>query len=237
MLDAMISQERFANARAVCGMLGLALLLVGCASQPRTFERSDYAPVVPPEPKQQRVQTPTGSLFMANQTNWFGLTKASQVGDSVTIILRESTQATRSQNVNTNRESDFSFVGQVGNLVNGSAFASGLTGDSVANKLSSTGIGDSGQSASLTGSITATVMEVFANGSMLVQGEKTLTMTEGGERIRVRGIIRPDDISPRNTVFSYRLAGAEFSYEGRGDLARVARPGWGTRALNTFWPF
>jgi flagellar L-ring protein precursor FlgH len=101
----------------------------------------------------------------------------------------------------------------------------------------STGSGQSGQSASLSGSLTATVVEVLPNGNLVVQGEKILALTEGSERVRVRGVIRPRDISQMNTVLSYRLANAQIRYEGRGDLARASRPGWGTRFFNAAWPF
>lgn len=169
---------------------------------------------------------------MSGQTNWFGLTRASKVGDSVTIILRESASASRSQNTDITRSSAITASGGIGNLFNPAEISTNLESG-----LSSNNLGGAGQSANLKGSITATVMEVFPNGSMVIQGEKNLTMTQGSERLRVRGIVRPDDISPRNTVYSYRLAGAEFSYEGRGDLAQAGRPGWGVRALNSLWPF
>jgi flagellar L-ring protein precursor FlgH len=222
--------------RVFAGLVWLSLGLVsGCASAPQAFV-AEFAPVVPAQPVSHAV--PTGSLFMAGNTNWFGQQRAHQVGDSVTILLQESTQSERSQNVSTSRESsnDLFTPAQVARLAGTGGFFNSpefWNGSSI----SSDGSGESGQSASLTGSITATVVEVLANGSMIIQGEKILTMTEGSERIRLRGIIRPDDISPANTVLSYRLANAQISYEGKGDLARAARPGWGTRFFQSVWPF
>jgi len=55
--------------------------------------------------------------------------------------------------------------------------------------------------------------------------------------IQVAGIIRPQDVSPINTVLSIRLANAQISYRGSGDLANATRAGWGTSALYKFWPF
>jgi flagellar L-ring protein precursor FlgH len=211
------------------------LLLAGCASAPQDFE-PDFRPTAPdPEPI---ASAPSGSLFLSSRTAWFGEARASRVGDTVTILLQESTQSNRSATISTSREStnDFMSAGQVDILSAGSNFVN-VPGMFDGSTSESTGSGQSGQSASLTGSLTATVVEVLPNGNFVVQGEKILALTEGSERVRVRGIIRPRDISQMNTVLSYRLANAQIRYEGRGDLARAARPGWGTRFFNAAWPF
>jgi flagellar L-ring protein precursor FlgH len=211
------------------------LLLAGCASAPQDFE-PDFRPTAPdPEPV---ASAPSGSLFLSSRTAWFGEARASRVGDTVTILLQESTQSNRSATISTSREStnDFMSAGQVDILSAGSNFVN-VPGMFDGSTSESTGSGQSGQSASLTGSLTATVVEVLPNGNFVVQGEKILALTEGSERVRVRGIIRPRDISQMNTVLSYRLANAQIRYEGRGDLARAARPGWGTRFFNAAWPF
>ncbi len=54
----------------------------------------------------------------------------------------------------------------------------------------------------LTGSISAVVVDVMQNGNLIVFGEKQLELNEGSEYIRVRGVIRPEDIQPNNTVLS-----------------------------------
>ena len=100
-----------------------------------------------------------------------------------------------------------------------------------------TGSGAGGQLTTLTGSIAVTVVEVMSNGNLVVRGEKQLALTEGTEIIQVAGIIRPDDVSPSNTVQSKRLANAQIAYRGTGDLANATRAGWGTSALIKLWPF
>ena len=90
---------------------------------------------------------------------------------------------------------------------------------------------------SLIGDVSVTVVEVLANGNLMVRGEKQLALTEGAEIIQVSGIIRPEDISPNNTVQSRRLANAQIAYRGTGDMANAAKAGWGTNALMKFWPF
>ena len=84
---------------------------------------------------------------------------------------------------------------------------------------------------------TKQVVEVLANGNLMVRGEKQLALTEGTEVIQVAGIIRPEDVAPNNTVQSRRLANAQIAYRGTGDLANATRAGWGTSALLKLWPF
>ncbi|MGB4346510.1 MAG: flagellar basal body L-ring protein FlgH, partial [Burkholderiaceae bacterium] len=103
--------------------------------------------------------------------------------------------------------------------------------------ISNKGKGVADQQASLTGSIAVTVAEVQSNGNLVIRGEKQVSLSEGGEVIQVSGIIRPDDVSSINTVQSKRLANAQITYRGNGDLANATRAGWGTSALYKFWPF
>jgi flagellar L-ring protein precursor FlgH len=103
--------------------------------------------------------------------------------------------------------------------------------------IESSGTGTADQRASLTGAVSVSVVEVLANGNLMVRGEKQLALTEGAEIIQVSGIIRPDDVSPNNTVQSRRLANAQIAYRGTGDMANAAKAGWGTSALLKLWPF
>jgi len=72
---------------------------------------------------------------------------------------------------------------------------------------------------------------------LIVFGEKKLGLNEGSEMIVVKGVIRPDDIMPNNTVLSTRLANAQFSYSGVGELARATKGPWGSNVLFSLWPF
>jgi flagellar L-ring protein precursor FlgH len=85
--------------------------------------------------------------------------------------------------------------------------------------------------------VVVTVVDVMTNGNLVVRGEKQLALTEGSEIIQVAGVIRPDDVAPNNTVQSKRLANAQITYRGTGDMAATARAGWGTSGLLKLWPF
>ena len=158
-----------------------------------------------------------------------------RIGDIVTILLNEAAQATRENGLATERVS-------VNELTPG-IFCDQTLFDEYANlgelgsTISSNGAGTAGQSATLTGSISAVVTEVMSNGNLVVFGEKQLELNEGSEYIRVRGVIRPEDIQPNNTILSHRLANAQFSYSGAGALARSTKVPPVTNILFGLWPF
>ena len=187
----------------------------------------------------------TGSIF-TNGRDLFGdlrsyQTGDIQVGDLVTVLLSETTQASRTSAVATSRTTanDAIGVNQMTSIIDKIGFGEGFfegVGTEGA-EIKSDGSGSAGQAASLTGSISAMVVEILANGNLVIIGEKQLALTEGTEFIRVKGIIRPADIQPDNTILSQRIAHAQISYRGTGELASASRASWGTGLLYKFWPF
>jgi flagellar L-ring protein precursor FlgH len=103
---------------------------------------------------------------------------------------------------------------------------------------STKGDSKSGQSNSLTGSITVTVADVLPNGIIAVRGEKWLTLNTGDELVRIAGLVRADDIATDNTVSSTRVADARITYSGTGAFADASQPGWFDRFfLSPLFPF
>ncbi len=210
--------------------------LAACAGPMPLAHSPEFAPV---QPLPRELNAPaTGAIFAADNTDmWQAKRRAYRVGDIVTVLLSESTQAARTLNNETSRESSTDAVptGLANALAGASPLLRGLATDGA--KTSNKGKGVADQQASLTGSIAVTVTEVQANGNLVIRGEKKLSLSEGGEVIQVAGIIRPEDVSAINTVQSRRLANAQIAYKGVGDLANSTRAGWGTSALYKFWPF
>lgn len=88
------------------------------------------------------------------------------------------------------------------------------------------------QSNSISGSISVEVVDVLANGNLMIRGEKWLTLNTGDEYIRLSGTIRPDDISQENTVASTRISNARIQYSGTGDRQDTQDQGWLARFFN-----
>ncbi len=158
---------------------------------------------------------------------------ARRVGDLVTIRLIENTNAAKSSSTSTKKTTAATLAGPTvaGRPVtaNGVEVLSGR----VANDSSFDGEGSSRQSNRLTGEITVTVIRRFANGNLLVRGEKWIGINQGREFVRLTGIVRPIDIEPDNSVPSPKVANAQIEYGGRGALADANAPGWLARFFNS----
>ena len=196
----------------------------------------DFAPVYPLASEQNRPAT--GGIYGNRQSDaWFGRGRNYQVGDLVTVLLNESTQAARSQKTDVSKDATNTAIpsGVTSRLTKQIPLLTGV--DLNASKTTSTGTGTADQKASLSGSVTVTVVDILANGNLVVRGEKKLGLAEGTEVIQVAGVIRPQDVGPNGTVQSLRLANAQIAYRGPGDLANATKVGWGTSLLHKFWPF
>ena len=226
--------------KTLLSSLVVLAVLQGCAAQQPVMSSlspsPDFAPVYPLAKDQ--TAPATGGIYGNRQSDaWFGRGRNYQIGDLITVMLNESTQADRSQKTDISRDASNTALPKGANTLLGNVhpFFDGLSLNAA--KTTSTGKGSAAQAASLTGSVTVTVTEILANGNLVVRGEKKLGLSEGTEVIQVAGVIRPQDIGPNGTVQSLRLANAQISYRGSGDLANASKPGWGTSALLKLWPF
>lgn len=164
--------------------------------------------------------------------------KARHIGDIILVTLVESTNASKSASTSTSKESSMELGAPT--LFGGGVTHNGvpiLSGALDATK-SFDGAGDSKQSNSLSGTIAVTVSEVLPNGYLVVRGEKVISLNQGNEYVRFSGIIRPQDISARNTVFSTQVANAQIVYGGEGVIASANSMGWLERFFqSSWWPF
>lgn len=219
-------------------LCGTVMLLLGaCASQPRTApDDPHFAPVMAPAP--QPLAGSNGSLFQTSGAmDLFSDRKATRVGDIITIMLDEATVSQKSSNVGISKESDVtvpeaSFLGR-------GITAGGLTlGANLGAQREFSGEADAAQRNNLRGNITVSVVDVWPNGTLVIRGEKWMTLNHGDEFIRISGLVRPDDVTPENTVLSTKVANARISYSGTGDLAESQSMGWLGRFFNgSYWPF
>ena len=215
---------------AVCGLSACTVL----PAEPMKHSEG-FTPVYPMS--QEQAAQATGAIYNGRLSeNFFGRGRSFQVGDVITVILDESTKARRSQVGSLSRAStndvlkgNNAVIAAAGNFLGGAS----TLGATVTNK----GTGTADQSATLTGSVAVSVIEIMANGNLVLRGEKQVALTEGSEIIQVAGVVRAEDIAPNNTVASRRLANAQIAYRGTGDLAATSRAGWGTSALLKLWPF
>ena len=191
-----------------------------------------WAPIHPKQ-KPEHYAAATGSLFSADHiSDLYDDSKPRGVGDIITVTLDETTSATKSANADMSKSNDSTMdplsVGgqelQVGGKYN---FSYDLS-----NSNTFAGDASSKQSNSISGYITVEVIEVLANGNLVIRGEKWMTLNTGDEYIRLSGTIRPDDISFDNTIASNRVSNARIQYSGTGIQQDMQEPGFLARFFN-----
>ena len=226
------------NPRLTILLAGLALGLGGCATQaPPQPDNPYFAPVPPAAMSSPKALD--GAIYQAGHSmSLYEDTKARRVGDILTIVLTERTQASKSSETELEKDSELAISAPsiLGSplTVNGNELALNLAGGTRTFESK----GDTDQSNSLVGNITVTVSDVLPNGVLRVRGEKWMTLTSGDEYIRVSGLVRPQDIKPDNTLDSVKLADARISYSGTGEIHDTNKMGWLTRFFySPYWPF
>jgi flagellar L-ring protein precursor FlgH len=215
------------------GVLFFGLLAVPAAAEakkdkiaPDAFSVTlpDPAPPAPPA---------NGSIFQGSYVALTSGARAGQVGDILTIQLVERTIGAKSNSAGTNRDGSFGLTPPTTgplSLFNPSDVAMG-GGSQFKGK------GDAAQSNMLSGEVTVTVAAVYPNGTMLVKGEKLITLNRGDERVQIAGLVRAADVSADNRVLSTRVANAHIRYTGKGEIARASQQGWLQKFFSIISPF
>jgi len=220
----------------LCCVLLLCALSTACGLIPAKEHK--------PEPVVARVLPPPtprtdGAIYQAGQQmELFADLKARRVGDVLTIVLNESTNASKNAVTKTAKTTA---VANTGPTIFGKTITTKgvpILNTSMSGADSFDGEGSSTQSNSLAGSLTVTVIDVQANGNLVVQGDKNLKLNQGDEFVHISGVVRPADIATNNTVTSDKLADARISYSGKGVVDSSNRMGWLARFFNSpFAPF
>ena len=217
-------------------MLGSAWLSACTITPDAKPDDPAYAPVMYPTPRQY-VSTQGGIYNNFTSVSFFEDRRATRIGDILTVVLSERTRSSKSADTEITKETDISLDNSLilGDTID--AFGKNLE-TSVNHNRDFSGESSSDQSNSLTGTIAVTVADVLPNGLLVVRGEKWMMLNSGEEFIRVKGLIRPEDIRPDNSVLSTKLADARISYGGTGDFANSNKQGWLSRFFNTeYWLF
>ncbi len=182
----------------------------------------------------------SGSIYnVATARMLFQDKKALRIGDIITVVLTENTRATKNADTELKKDTNVSttapnIFGKTPNFGSDTPnFGVALTSKNTFKAET-----DSAQSNLLQGTISVTVQKVYANGNLLIKGEKWIALNQGSEFIRVSGLIRPEDITKDNQVDSTKVANARIYYGGTGPLAEVNEEGWLSRFFNSgWWPF
>lgn len=148
--------------------------------------------------------------------------KAHNVNDTIVVQVSVQTSAAQSGSANTSRA--FATTSGITGLVGGIA-THGV--NPLLNANSTTTLKGSGQTASTTAfntSLTGQIIAVLANGNMVIEAERKISMNNQHEDVIVRGIVRPGDIDTNNSISSAALSNLEIEMKGKGIISDSVRP-------------
>lgn len=180
-----------------------------------------------------------GSIYVAGGrlAEGFRDLRASQVFDLVYIVVSENTSAVSKGVTNTDRKSS---VNTSISALAGPTKAAGWLANlaKVGGETQIQGQGTTSRGTTLTTTLTTEVIFVLPNGNLVVQGRKEILVNSERQVVSVRGIVRPDDLSPINSIPSDRLARLEVQVDGKGVIEdAVKRPFVLYRVLLGLLPF
>jgi flagellar L-ring protein precursor FlgH len=211
--------------------------ITGCASieQAQVLANDpDFAPILPEEEVIPMV--PTSSLFRASYVNnIYSDSKAHRVGDIISVVLNESTQAQKNAKTELKKANSAKLDPIVGFGAKAINFNSDAIGFGVNQESDFSGDSKANQGNSLSGNISVNVLRVLSNGNLMIRGEKWMTLNSGEEYIRLTGTIRAQDISASNTIMSNKIANARIEYAGTGAFSDTQQQGWVTKFFNSGW--
>ncbi|MGA9669759.1 MAG: flagellar basal body L-ring protein FlgH [Terracidiphilus sp.] len=151
-----------------------------------------------------------------------GDSKAHKLYDTIVIVVAVQTTATQSGNSSYQRT--FQTASGITGLP-GKIDTSGL--NPLFNANSSTQLAGKGATDSNTTfqtSLTGQVVAVLPSGNLVVEAQRKIFMNNQHEDVTVRGVVRPVDISPNNTVASAALSNLEIEMKGKGIISDSTRP-------------
>jgi flagellar L-ring protein precursor FlgH len=160
-----------------------------------------------------------GSLYVPNGafSDMTADYKARHVGDTVTLLVAETTAASSTGDVNTQRsfQANSAITAAPGQLKSGPV--NPLLGMQSAKQLKAQGETSAGST--VTATVSAQVIALLPSGSMVVEAERKILINSQHEDLIVRGVLRPGDVGPNNTAPATALSNLEIELKGKGVIS------------------
>ncbi len=228
---------------AVAGVVFFA----GCATHPMTPTMSMTPPkyVQQMASKENETVNNPGSLF-TNSDNLFSDTKAKKVNDIVTVVITEqitqSSQASKKLSEVNKDSSSLDATISGGAYLGGREAKLGRTGialnlPSMNSDRTFQGSGTQQRKEQFETTITARIVKILANGNYYIYGTREILVDGQKQIIKLSGVIRPEDISPDNTIDSKYIADAKIEYNSQGDIKQYTTQGWLARIWSAIAPW
>ncbi len=163
-------------------------------------------------------------LDKVRQRSLFSDYKAMGVGDAVTVLITERTEAGNSAGTKERRNNELFAGAQVNPAGSG-----GEVGINSGNNFDGTGANT--RKETIRSRLSARVMKEDIRGNFMIEASRK-TKVDGEEQIiTLRGVIRPADIQADNSIYSYNIMDLELYIEGEGNISKMKEPGLFTKFI------
>jgi len=167
--------------------------------------------------------------------------RATSVGDIITIVVSETSSASKNNETKTEKNSSLS-----------AAIASFLYSPGASGFLTKKGklpaiqynadakhdgSGSINNTETVVAKIAVRIVDVLPNHNLVVEGRRETAFSGEKQTVVLRGTVRQDDVASDNTVFSYNVADATIQIIGKGTVSDVQRKGWFTKIWDKLTPF
>jgi flagellar L-ring protein precursor FlgH len=173
------------------------------------------------------------SIWNSGSGSVYSTGKAFKVGDIITIIVLESTSALQKAQTDTNANDTLG--GVLNTTLSHLGFAPGEKSLSMNGSNIYSGLGSTARTSDVTAKIAAVVVKILPNGNLMIAGQHRVEVNDEVQTIEISGMVRPNDVSLLNTVYSYQVAQASLSVKGKGVVGEAESPNVVVRFLN--WLF
>lgn len=167
--------------------------------------------------------------------------RAHGVGDILTILVQQSNTATKDNSTSTSKKS--SIDSSISSFLYSPANSGLLTkgGALPALKLSGAsdfaGSGKINNSEQISDKISVRVIDVLPNGNMVIEGTRNTAFSGESQQAVLRGVVRSEDVTANNTIYSYNIADASIKFISKGVITDSQRKNWFVRVWDKVSPF
>ena len=203
----------------LCLLIGAAL---GGCSTPESIVNT---PMIPPLAEPLLNVNTSGSIYQAGTAiSLYETPRAQRIGDVLTIRLSEAYSGNDSATAAAKRDS--AITATAADQSTGAAARLARLFNIGSASTTFNGSGNHALSSDMNGTLAVTVISKTPTGNLIVSGEKIISMSGEHQRLRLSGVVNPNDVEADNYVESGKIANARIEQVGRGLLNDATTVGW-----------
>ena len=202
-----------------------------------------YQAVSLPMPVQPPAQPQTASLWQSGARAFFKDQRAARIGDILTVVIDidesakidNTTERSRNNSDTSGIPHFFGLETAIGGIMPDGYDPNKLI--DMSSTMNSAGTGAVDRKEKIELQVAAIIVDQLPNGNFVIAGRQEVRVNYELRELTVQGIVRPEDVSPANSINYKQIAEARISYGGRGQITDVQQPRYGQQVLDMVLPF